>query len=125
MDISVQKGGGTRGTFVRDPAEHAAQVDAFFRRTCENHTRFNYLGEWHSHPHFAVLPSGEDARSMRALLADPAVGVNFAMLLIVRNAGRALEMSATVYASGHGEAAVHVYIEHARNVHLGKRVRQL
>ena len=56
VDISVQRSGGSQTHFVRDPSSHAAQLDAFFARTGNDFTRFNYLGEWHSHPTFEPAP---------------------------------------------------------------------
>lgn len=112
-------------TFLRDPAKHAAQAEAFFQRTGENHTQFNYLGEWHSHPRFAALPSDKDASSMRLLLADPAVGVNFVVLLIVRRGGSGLQVSATIYSAGNGSHAVRIYVEYTKALQWRKRVRQL
>lgn len=95
VDISVQRGGGSPVHFVRDPAQHQPQLDEFFERTGRDYTRFNYLGEWHSHPSFATLPSGEDMATMRDILADPKVGVNFLVLIIARLNRRSLELSAT------------------------------
>lgn len=84
VDISVQTLKGTHSTFERDPEQHRAQLVEFFDRTGADYTRFNYLGEWHSHPSFAPLPSGKDMRTMRSIVSDPDVGVNFAVLIIVR-----------------------------------------
>src|SRR5438445_9434221 len=81
-DISFQKGGGTIAHFVRDPAHHKAFLDNFFSNTGNDYKRFNYLGEWHSHPAFEPLPSGEDFRTMYDLVEDPEVGVNFGVLII-------------------------------------------
>lgn len=96
VDISVQTLQGTHSTFERDPEQHRAKLAEFFDRTGADYTRFNYLGEWHSHPSFAPLPSGKDMRTMRSIVSDPDVGVNFAVLIIVRlvHHGR-LAMSAT------------------------------
>lgn len=96
VDISVQTLRGTHSTFERDPEEHRAQLTEFFDRTGADYTRFNYLGEWHSHPSFEPLPSAKDMRTMRSIVRDPNVGVNFAVLIIVRvvRHGR-LAMSAT------------------------------
>jgi integrative and conjugative element protein (TIGR02256 family) len=96
VDISVQTLQGTHSTFERDPDEHRAQLAEFFTRTGADYTRFNYLGEWHSHPSFEPLPSSKDMRTMRSIVSDPRVGVNFAVLIIVRLVHRdRLAMSAT------------------------------
>jgi len=96
VEITNQQRRGTSVEFVRDPAEHKQQLDAFFERTGDECTRFNYFGEWHSHPSFPPVPSGQDLRTMRSILEDPDVGVNFLVLMIVRLVGSSgLELSAT------------------------------
>jgi proteasome lid subunit RPN8/RPN11 len=101
IDISFQKSGGSVSHFVRDPAQHKKFLDDFFARTGDDYSHFNYLGEWHSHPMFEPLPSGEDIRTMYDLVEDPAVGVNFLVLLIPRLKHRRLmELSATLIRSG-------------------------
>lgn len=96
-EVTTQQRHGTSADFVRDPTEHKQQLDAFFERTGDDYTRFNYFGEWHSHPSFAPVPSGQDLRTMRSILEDPNVGVNFLVLMILRLAGRSgLELSATI-----------------------------
>src|SRR5262249_15377301 len=70
VDFSVQHSGGSAVHFVRDPAEHQTQLDGFFARTAADFTRFNYLGEWHSHPSFEPLPSPEDVATMHSIVAD-------------------------------------------------------
>ncbi|MBA3638602.1 MAG: Mov34/MPN/PAD-1 family protein [Acidobacteria bacterium] len=88
VDISVQRSGGSQIHFVRDPSSHATQLDAFFARTGNDFTRFNYLGEWHSHPTFDPAPSSIDCDSMQSIVDNPDVGVNFLVLLVVKLAGR-------------------------------------
>lgn len=95
VDISVQRGGGSPVHFIRDPAQHKPQLDEFFERTGRDYTRFNYLGEWHSHPSFAPLPSSEDKATMRDILTNPDVGVNFLVLIIARLHHQSLQLSAT------------------------------
>jgi len=108
-EISVQRIGGTHSGFVRTPEAHQAQLDAFFEQTGNNYRRFNYLGEWHSHPHFSPLPSNEDLRTMQSIVDDPASGMNFLVLLIVRlTSGSALAMTATAFRRGVDPCAVHV-----------------
>ena len=84
VELTVQRDGGTESHFVRDPEHHEKEIQQFFERHGRQYTRFNYLGEWHSHPSFAVTPSEPDIREMQALLADPEVGANFCILLIAR-----------------------------------------
>jgi len=42
-----------------------------FRETGHDYTRYNYLGEWHSHPSFALEPSHRDSESMWRLVKTP------------------------------------------------------
>ena len=98
VDISVQRTGGSIASFVRDPASHEAQLKAFFARTRGNFTRFNYLGEWHSHPMFAPVPSETDCRSMQSIIDNTGVGANFVVLLVVKLAGHTkIEGTAMVF----------------------------
>ena len=55
-----------------------------------------YLGEWHSHPSFSVVPSGKDHDTMRNMAAATP-GANFLVLLIFRLDGAALVGSAHTY----------------------------
>ena len=101
VDLSVQHSGGTAVHFERDPVHHKEFLADFFKRTGQDYRRFNYIGEWHSHPSFEPIPSGEDFITMRDLVEDPAVGVNFAVLIIARLHGRTeLELSATLFRRG-------------------------
>lgn len=84
VDVTVQRTGGSSAHFVRDPTQHQAQLDSFFARTGADFTRYNYLGEWHSHPSFEPLPSPKDIATMQALVERADVGVNFAVLVIAR-----------------------------------------
>lgn len=96
-DLTVQGGGGTATAFVRVLGVALAVLSRFFRSTRRQYQRFNYLGEWHSHPSFKAVPSALDIGSMQALVCDPKVGANFLVLLIVRLAGERLEASLTVF----------------------------
>jgi proteasome lid subunit RPN8/RPN11 len=101
VDMSVQNRGGTVAHFVRDPQHHKAFLADFFCRTGHNYQKFNYIGEWHSHPAFKPLPSGPDFATMFDLVEDPDVGVNFAILIIVRLLfWSRLELSATLFRAG-------------------------
>lgn len=96
-DLTIQSRGGTFASFVRRVGEALSALARFFRRTGEDYTRFNYLGEWHSHPSFSVSPSDRDVRSMIEIAEDPEVGANFAALVIVRLMGGELVGSASVF----------------------------
>lgn len=83
VDLSIDKETGSRAHFVRSPEAHLGALNAFFQRTGEAYDRYNYLGEWHSHPRFPVSPSFQDASSMTELVRGER-GIDFAVLLIVR-----------------------------------------
>lgn len=100
-DLTVQRRGGTVASFVREVRAALAPLQRFFRKTGHDYARYNYLGEWHSHPSFPAEPSNKDSESMWRLVEDPAVGANFAVLLIVRlGGGGELEGSVTAYLEG-------------------------
>ena len=83
IEISVDTVTGSSAHFVRDADHHEKELEQFFESTGHNYSRFNYLGEWHSHPGFNVEPSSQDVLSMQGLV-DGSRGVEFAVLLIIR-----------------------------------------
>ena len=96
-DLSVSSKG-SFAHFVRSVLHTLAPLRRFFDRTGHQYRRFNYLGEWHSHPSFLPEPSGPDVQSMREIVQDSGVGANFAILLIVRLRDRAtIEGTATAF----------------------------
>jgi integrative and conjugative element protein (TIGR02256 family) len=117
VDISFQKRGGTTAHFLRDPVHHKAFLSEFFTKTGHDYKRFNYIGEWHSHPAFDPLPSGEDFVTMYDIVEDPAVGVNFVVLIIARLRGwSGLELSATLFRSGLVPEPVEVSMDDAPDI---------
>lgn len=97
-DLTVQYGGGTFATFRRVVQEVIGPLTRFFSDMGHDYRRFNYLGEWHSHPSFAPQPSPIDHRTMLDIVDDPDVGANFVVLLIVRlDEESRLEGTVTVY----------------------------
>jgi len=84
IDFSLDPHSGSRTNFRRDPALHHAALTAFFDKTGRDFSRFNYLGEWHSHPSFPVQPSREDIDTMTDLVESGRSEITFALLLIVR-----------------------------------------
>ena len=82
--ISVQPKGGSLAWFTRSLRAVVAPLRSFFKKTNYDYGRFNYLGEWHSHPLFALLPSQTDGETMQTLVSDPSVKARFAVLLLVR-----------------------------------------
>jgi integrative and conjugative element protein (TIGR02256 family) len=101
-DLTIQSGGGAFATFIRAISNVHRRLDAFFRRTGHEYTRFNYLGEWHSHPSFPPSPSTTDCATMWSIVEDPKVGANFAVLLIVRLDGQDGQLfgTATIFFPG-------------------------
>jgi [CysO sulfur-carrier protein]-S-L-cysteine hydrolase len=83
-DLTIQKESGTVVSFLRSPFSALRPLQIFFQKTENQFTRFNYLGEWHSHPSYSIEPSNVDCNTMWEIVADPAVGANFAVLLIVK-----------------------------------------
>ena len=82
--LTYQARPGTFSRFLVDLVQAARDAAQFFDRTQHHYRRFNYIGEWHSHPSFAVRPSGVDRDAMRQLVGDKAFVGSFAILMIVR-----------------------------------------
>ena len=101
VEISVQRTGGSDACFIRHPKDHEVTLRKFFANTRDEYTRFNYLGEWHSHPSFEPSPSETDMLTMQSIINDPAVGANFLVLLIAKLAGqKQIAATATAFRSG-------------------------
>lgn len=83
VDFSVDNITGSAAHFCRTSEQHSVELERFFERTGHDFTKYNYLGEWHSHPRFPVAPSAQDCRSMNDLVHGEA-NISFAALLIVR-----------------------------------------
>lgn len=81
--VTVHRRGGI-ASFVRCIEDAIGKLRLFFRQTEYNYQRFNYLGEWHSHPLFEPIPSRKDDVSMFEIVQDDSIGANFAVLLIVK-----------------------------------------
>lgn len=112
VDISVQQEGGSAVHFVRDPKHHQEALEHFFEQTGADYTRYNYVGEWHSHPLCEALPSGTDLDMMQALLSDPTIRANFLVLVVVRLARwRGLELSVMLFRPGLPPEEVEVQVE--------------
>ncbi len=96
-------GGGNTTRFNRRGFHARTEIKRLHNRYGGHATRFNYLGEWHSHPNVPAFPSVQDELTMRELLADQSGAVNFLVLAIVRlGVTRALEIGAFAYlTSGH------------------------
>jgi proteasome lid subunit RPN8/RPN11 len=84
VDFTVPHAKGTFASFLRIPQFHLRGLKQFFRRTGNDYRKFNYIGEWHSHPAFSTRPSDCDLAAMHALVNDAAMGATFAVLMVVR-----------------------------------------
>lgn len=82
-NLSVQ-GNGSPSSFVRDAAQHRKFMRRFHLLTGNNPERFNYLGEWHSHPSFLALPSLPDISAMQAEIEDDEQTSSFLVLLVIK-----------------------------------------
>ncbi len=96
-------GGGTCTRFHRRGAGARKQVLALHKQFGDDPERFNYLGEWHTHPNAPVWPSLQDEVTMYQLLADQGEAVNFLVLVILKvDEEEGLQIGAmTFLSSGH------------------------
>jgi [CysO sulfur-carrier protein]-S-L-cysteine hydrolase len=115
VEISIQRAGGAEACFIRDPASHQTQLNEFFAQTGADYIRFNYLGEWHSHPRFEAVPSPTDVRTMQSLVSDPAVGVHFLVLLVAKlSSGNRLEASGMAFTPSASPTGIQISVESSR-----------
>ncbi len=108
VDFSVDAVSGSHATFRRDPLAHRQALAAFFQRTGQDFARFNYLGEWHSHPSYSVRPSVDDMRTMTEMVEEAHSAISFAALLIVRLRLWWISHSLTIFARGHAPRATQI-----------------
>lgn len=110
-ELTVQSRPGTFARFVVDLLQAARDAIRFFDRTEHRYTRYNYIGEWHSHPSFTVQPSGPDVGAMRSIVRDPQFLGSFAVLMIVRLDAETLTAGAWVFDPQGAEHAVTLEME--------------
>jgi hypothetical protein len=110
-ELTVQSRPGTFARFVVDLLQAARDAVRFFDRTEHRYKRYNYIGEWHSHPSFAVQPSGPDMETMRGLVRDSQFMGTFAVLMIVRLDAETLTSGAWVFDPQGGERAIMLEVE--------------
>jgi [CysO sulfur-carrier protein]-S-L-cysteine hydrolase len=109
--LSIQRAGGNDASFVRNPQNHAAFIERFFRRTCNAYERFNYLGEWHSHPSFEVAPSAVGVHQMQMIVEEEPDAPLFAILLVLRLQDNwRLRLSATAFKPARSPEAVKLVV---------------
>ena len=98
VDLTIQEQFGSIMFFVRLVEDIVKPLRGFFKRTGYNYRKFNYLGEWHSHPLFPLVPSQKDIQSMLEIVTDSDTGANFVVLLIVKLKDvQEIEATATVF----------------------------
>ena len=108
VDFSLNAHSGSYITFKRDPELHRQALDDFFCRTGYDFRRFNYLGEWHSHPSFSAHPSRDDIATMTDLVEN-GEEITFAALMIVRLRFQFwMDCIFTVFARGAAPTTSHV-----------------
>lgn len=103
IHATKQTKGGNQTHFKRDASKAIKDIERLSAQHENNHERFNYLGEWHSHPNAPALPSAQDEATMHQLLIESDATVNFLVLIIIRlSKNKTIEMSAQAYlASDH------------------------
>ena len=85
VDFTLQKiWGGTPTSFRRNGSDARRQVLELHEAFGNEPNRFNYFGEWHSHPNAPPIPSLQDELTMRQLLAEQGDAVNFLVLIIAK-----------------------------------------
>jgi integrative and conjugative element protein (TIGR02256 family) len=107
VDFSLDNLTGSAAHFVRSPEHHREALEDFFARTGNDFARFNYLGEWHSHPNHEPVPSPTDINSMYELIGEEK-NISFAILLIVKKAWWKLKYSATVFSLAESPACIQI-----------------
>lgn len=110
-DIAIQARPGTVTRFFVDLVQASLDAVTFHDRTGHQYRRFNYLGEWHSHPSFPVEPSAVDTAAMRKLTVDPEFAGTFAVLMIARLDPGDLRLGAWIYDLNGAREAVTLEIE--------------
>ena len=62
IDITIQSHPGQSNFFLRRIEEAATGLLRFFQRTGKQYHKYNYLGEWHSHPLFPTNPESKRSK---------------------------------------------------------------
>ncbi len=83
LDLSVQRDG-SFASFTRSSPRHGRFIRRFQERSGRDYERYNYLGEWHSHPSFPAMPSLPDLRQMQRLIEQPSQRALFLALLVMK-----------------------------------------
>ncbi|WP_114193298.1 Mov34/MPN/PAD-1 family protein [Edaphovirga cremea] len=108
VDLSIDSQTGSQAHFVRSSEAHVEALRTFFLETGHQYDRFNYLGEWHSHPRSSVMPSTQDVASMTDLVKGER-GIDFAVLLVVSlHSWRRMSCSCTLFCRGTNPSPVDI-----------------
>lgn len=100
-NLTVQRKEGGTEYFIRHMGNQVQEdLEFFFKESNYNYEKFNYLGEWHSHPSFPLIPSKKDQSTMWEIVNDPEVGALFAVLLIVKLDNGTLRGSVNAFVPG-------------------------
>tara|TARA_R110002096_G_scaffold334801_1_gene528470 strand:+ start:3254 stop:3718 length:465 start_codon:yes stop_codon:yes gene_type:complete len=98
LEITTQFSDGDQSNFKRNGDEARDEIKKIRSNFKDDNKRYNYLGEWHSHPNSAAVPSETDDKTMFKILGDSTTNANFLVLIILRLAGDInLELSARTY----------------------------
>ena len=111
LEATTQKTMGSSTAFHRDSEEAKRELGRLFQKYGDDPERFNYLGEWHSHPNAPALPSSIDELTMQKLLNDPKSEVHFLVLLINRLNNSQIELSATSYLTSGERVSCNIVVE--------------
>jgi proteasome lid subunit RPN8/RPN11 len=108
VQFTVDETKGTRSTFTRAEHQHSEALDQFHKEKGYEFHKYNYLGEWHSHPSFSVRPSARDRITMQSIVK----GSNDIPFAIFRlDYWLRLRASATVFRATHPATEVKLIFE--------------
>ena len=102
---------GTMSRFIRGIVSGLRQLAKFYKYHNYFYSKYNYLGDWHSHPNFKFYPSATDDASMFKLLYDVEVGAYFLVLLIVKIKNNQLKVNGWAYFPGNKRVKCEIKLE--------------
>ena len=83
-------------TYFRRDGQHD---QVFLKRVAQDHTKADYVGEWHSHPCGSTSPSSTDIDSLQQIAIDPDYLTGEPVMVIVGpGGGSGYEFTGTVHA---------------------------
>ena len=103
LETTFHTSDGNTFTFDRDIVKARKDIRRFHSYYNGKPQKFNYFGEWHSHPHSTSEPSEVDNSMMWEILSQTDESVNFLVLIIVKLIRQSsLDLNATAFLrSGH------------------------